>query len=60
MDQTVALQQQAMQRQLINGNLTQALSPGTQFQLQGLEQTLNSQTLNQNLSDPYGYSRGMI
>lgn len=60
MDQTVALQQQAMQRQLINGNLTQALSPGTQFQLQGLEQTLNSQTLNQNLADPYGYSRGMI
>jgi len=60
MDQTVSLQQQAVQRQLINGNLTQALSPGTQFQLQGLEQTLNPATLNMNLADPYGYARGMI
>jgi len=60
MDQTVSLQQQAMQRQLINGNLTQALSPGTQFQLQGMEQTLNPATLNQNVIDPYGYGRGVI
>jgi predicted aconitase with swiveling domain len=60
MDQTVSLQQQAMQRQLINGNLNQALSPGTQFQMQGLEQTLNSNTLNPNMMDPYGYGRGLI
>jgi predicted aconitase with swiveling domain len=60
MDQTVSLQQQAMQRQLINGNLTQALSPGTQFQLQGMEQTINPESLNQNMIDPYGYGRGLI
>jgi hypothetical protein len=60
MDQTVSLQQQAMQRQLINGDLTQSLSPGTQFQLQGMEQTLNPATLNQNIMDPYGYGRGVI
>jgi hypothetical protein len=60
MDQTVSLQQEAMQRQLLNGNLTQALSPGTQFQLQGMEQTLNPATLNQNIMDPYGYGRGVI
>jgi hypothetical protein len=60
MDQTVSLQQQAMQRQLINGDLSQALSPGTQFQMQGLEQTLNPATLNANMVDPYGYARGVI
>jgi predicted aconitase with swiveling domain len=60
MDQTVSLQQQAMQRQLINGDLTQALSPGTQFQLQGMEQTLNPESLKQNMADPYGYGRGLI
>jgi len=60
MDQTVSLQQQAMQRQLINGNLTQALSPGTQFQMQGLEQTIDPSTLNENMIDPYGYGRGVI
>jgi hypothetical protein len=60
MDQTVALQQQAMQRQLINGDLSQALSPGTQFQMQGLEQTINPNTTVPNMLDPYGLSRGMI
>lgn len=60
MDQTVSLQQQAMQRQLINGDLTQALSPGTQFQMQGLEQTIDPSTLNENMIDPYGYGRGVI
>jgi hypothetical protein len=60
MDQTVSLQQQAMQRQLINGNLVQALSPGTQFQMQGLEQTISPVTLGPNLLDTYGYARGMI
>lgn len=60
MDQTVSLQQQAMQRQLINGDLTQSLSPGTQFQMQGMEQTIDPNSLNQNLRDPYGYSRGLI
>jgi len=60
MDQTVSLQQQAMQRQLINGNLTQSLSPGTQFQMQGMEQTIDPATLNQNMVDPYGYGRGVI
>jgi hypothetical protein len=60
MDQTISLQQQAMQRQLVNGDLTQALSPGTQFQMQGLEQTINPATLNLNMLDPYGYGRGVI
>jgi len=60
MDQTISLQQQAMQRQLINGDLTQALSPGTQFQMQGLEQTIDPSTLNKNIIDPYGYGRGII
>ena len=60
MDQTISLQQQAMQRQLINGDLIQALSPGTQFQMQGLEQTIDPSTLNKNIIDPYGYGRGII
>ena len=60
MDQTVSMQQQAMQRELINGLQAQALSPGTQFQMQGLEQTINPATLNLNMADPYGYARGII
>lgn len=60
MDQTISLQQQAMQRQLINGDLRQALSPGTQFQMQGVEQTLNANSANQNVMDPYGYGRGIV
>lgn len=60
MDQTVSLQQQALQRQLINNMSVQALSPGTQFQMQGLEQTLDPSTLMQNMVDPYGYARGVI
>jgi hypothetical protein len=60
MDQTVSLQQQALQRQLANGLQVQALSPGTQFQMQGLEQTINPETLMQNAIDPYGYGQGVI
>jgi len=60
MDQTQSLQQQALQRQLINNLQVQSLSPGTQFQLQGLEQTINPQTAAANALDPYGLSRGMI
>jgi hypothetical protein len=60
MDQTVSMQQQAMQRELINGLQAQALSPGTQFQMQGLEQTIDPSTLMANMADPYGYGRGII
>jgi hypothetical protein len=60
MDQTVSMQQQALQRELVNGLQAQALSPGTQFQMQGLEQTINPSTLMANMADPYGYGRGII
>jgi hypothetical protein len=59
-DQTASLQQQAMQRQLLNNLQTQTLSPGTQFQLQGLEQTLDPTALMQNAMDPYGHGRGIV
>jgi len=60
MDQTVSMQQQALQRELVNGLQAQALSPGTQFQMQGLEQTIDPSTLMTNMADPYGYGRGVI
>jgi hypothetical protein len=60
MDQTISMQQQALQRQSVNDLQVQALSPGTQFQMQGLESTINPATLSQNLADPYGYARGII
>ena len=60
MDQTAAIQQQELQRLLINGVQAQNLSPGTQFQLQGLEQTIDPTALMQNMGDPYGYARGVI
>jgi hypothetical protein len=60
MDQTVSMQQQALQRELVNGLQAQALSPGTQFQMQGLEQTIDPSTLMANMADPYGYGRGVI
>jgi len=59
-DQTVSMQQQALQRELVNGLQAQALSPGTQFQMQGLEQTIDPSTLMANMADPYGYGRGVI
>jgi hypothetical protein len=42
MDQTAALQQQIMQRDMINNLQTQSLSPGTMFQMQGVESTLET------------------
>lgn len=60
MDQTASIQQQAMQRQLINGGLAQALSPGTQFQMQGMEQLINPTMLNPSVAETYGYARGLI
>jgi len=60
MDQTVSMQQQSLQRQLINGLQAQALSPGTQFQMQGLESTIDPSTLMQNMADPFGYARGVM
>jgi len=41
MDQTVSTNQQIMQRQYINNLQNQTLSPGTNFQMQGLESTLD-------------------
>lgn len=41
MDQTVLTQQQIMQRQYINNLQTQSVSPGTNFQMQGLESTID-------------------
>ena len=41
MDQTVLTQQQIMQRQYINNLQAQSVSPGTNFQMQGLESTID-------------------
>jgi hypothetical protein len=60
MDQTGSIQQQELQRQLINGVQAQNLSPNTLFQMQGLEQTMDPTALMQNLGDPRGYARGVI
>lgn len=61
-DQTSALYQQALQRDYINKLQVEALSPGTNFQMQGLEQTYNPALSNQLTIpaglDPYGLSRG--
>lgn len=40
MDQTATAEQQLLQRQLLSRGATQALSPGTMFQLQGVESSL--------------------
>lgn len=40
MDQTATEEQQVLQRQLLNDLEQQALSPGTMFQMQGVESTL--------------------
>lgn len=63
-DQTNSIDQQTLQRIYLNNLKTDPLSPGTQFQMQGLEQTYNpylsSQlSMPQNL-DPYNLSRGAL
>jgi hypothetical protein len=55
MDQTATAEQQMMQRDLINNLQTQSLSPGTMFQMQGIESTLGR--VDPSL-DPYGIMRG--
>ena len=55
MDQTATAEQQMMQRDLINHLQTQSLSPGTMFQMQGIESTLGR--VDPSL-DPYGIMRG--
>ena len=59
MDQTAALQQQIMQRDMINNFQGQSLSPGTMFQMQGIESTLGREMSVDPRLDPYGLSRGM-
>jgi hypothetical protein len=60
MDQTGSIQQQELQRQLINGVQGQNLSRNTLFQMQGVDHTMNPEALMQNAMDPYGYGRGII
>jgi hypothetical protein len=55
MDQTATAEQQMMQRDLVNNLQTQSLSPGTMFQMQGIESTLGR--VDPSL-DPYGIMRG--
>jgi len=59
MDQTASLQQQLMQRQTVNDLQAQSLSPGTMFQMQGIESTLGRGIVADPRLDPYGLSRGM-
>lgn len=54
MDQTAALQQQIMQRQAVNKMNAQALAPGTQFQMTGIESTLTRGMQVPTEIDPYG------
>ena len=42
MDQTVETNQQLLQRQYVNNMGPQLVSPGTNFQLAGLESTMSS------------------
>jgi len=57
MDQTASLQQQLMQRQMINDLQAQSLSPGTMFQLQGIESSLVRGMQVPGSLDPYGLNR---
>ena len=57
MDQTASLQQQLMQRQMVNDLQTQSLSPGTMFQLQGIESSLGRGMQVPGSLDPYGLNR---
>ena len=59
MDQTASVQQQLMQRDMINKLQTQSLSPGTMFQMQGIESTLGRNMPVDPRLDPYALSRGM-
>ena len=59
MDQTASLQQQLMQRQMVNQLQAQSLSPGTMFQLQGIESSLGRGISVDPRLDPYGITRGM-
>lgn len=59
MDQTASVQQQLMQRDMINKLQTQSLSPGTMFQMQGIESTLGRNMPVDPRLDPYGIARGM-
>jgi hypothetical protein len=55
MDQTATAEQQLIQRDLVNNLQAQSLSPGTMFQMQGIESTLGR--VDPSL-DPYGIMRG--
>lgn len=57
MDQTATTQQQLIQRQLIDQLKNQALSPGTMFQMQGVESTLLRPSAG---IDQYGLARGAL
>jgi hypothetical protein len=57
MDQTATSEQQLIQRQLINNLRTQALSPGTMFQMQGVESTLMRPTMG---LDQFNISSGSL
>ena len=57
MDQTASLQQQLMQRQTVNDLQAQSLSPGTMFQLQGIESSLVRGMQVPGSLDPYGLNR---
>jgi hypothetical protein len=59
MDQTASLQQQLMQREIVNKLQAQSLSPGTMFQMQGIESTLGRGMSVDPRLDPYGLSREM-
>jgi hypothetical protein len=48
-----------MQRDMINNLQDQSLSPGTMFQMQGIESTLGRGMSVDPRLDPYGLSRGM-
>jgi len=58
MDQTATAEQQVMQRDLINDLQGQSLSPGTMFQMQGVESTLGRGLGVDPRLDPYGIMRG--
>ena len=57
MDQTASLQQQLMQRQMVNQLQAQSLSPGTMFQMQGIESSLGRGMQVPGSLDPYGLNR---
>lgn len=58
MDQTLTAEQQLLQRDLINNLQGEALSPGTMFQMQGIESTLGRGMGVAPELDPYGIMRG--